>query len=93
MDVVEALARSGGVADTRRLVAVTSRRRVATAVDAGRIVRDAHGRYALPTADEARRAANRLDGVVTGPSALPPTAGRPSSRRLGPTSRSPPSDA
>jgi very-short-patch-repair endonuclease len=69
VDVEEVLARSGGVADTRRLVAVTSRRRVATAVDAGRIVRDAHGRYALPTADEARRAANRLDAVVTGPSA------------------------
>jgi very-short-patch-repair endonuclease len=42
---------------------------VAAAVSDGRIVRDARGRYALPTADEARRAANRLMGVVTGPSA------------------------
>jgi very-short-patch-repair endonuclease len=69
VDVVEAVTRFGGVAETRRLVDLTSRRRVATAVRAGRIVREAPGRYALPTAEEARRAAHRLSGVVTGPSA------------------------
>ena len=69
MDVVEAITRLGGVAATHRLVSLTSRRRVATAARRGRIVRDARGRYALPTADEALRAGGRLNGVVTGASA------------------------
>jgi very-short-patch-repair endonuclease len=69
VDVVEALIRMGGVAESRRLVAVTSRRRVATAVSRGRVVRDGRGHYALPAADEARRAAARLSGVVSGASA------------------------
>lgn len=69
MQVVEALTRMGGVGEARRLVALTSRRRVSSAVRRGLVVRDARGRYALPTADEALRAASRLDGVVTGASA------------------------
>ena len=69
VDVVEALTWLGGVSDARRLVALTSRRRVATAVARGLVVRDLRGRYALPTADDARRAAGRLNGVVTGLSA------------------------
>ena len=69
MEVVEAVTRLGGVAEARPLVALTSRRRVATAVRLGLVVRDARGRYALPTADAARRAASRLSGVVTGASA------------------------
>jgi very-short-patch-repair endonuclease len=69
VDVVEVVTRLGGVADARRLVAFTSRRRVATAVSRGLIVRDARGRYALPTTGEALRAASRLNGVVTGASA------------------------
>jgi very-short-patch-repair endonuclease len=69
MQVTEVLARSGGVADTRTLVAFTSRRRVAAALGRGEIVRDARGRYALPTADQARREAHRLSGVITGASA------------------------
>ena len=59
----------GGVADVRRLVAFTSRRKVRTALRKGDIVRDARGRYALPTADAALRAANRLNGVVSHASA------------------------
>lgn len=67
--VVEMLERAGGVLDARRLVAFTSRRKVRTAVRRGEIVRDARGRYALPGAEEARRAAHRLNGVLTGKSA------------------------
>ena len=69
VNVVEVLERCGGVADARTLVAFTSRRKVAVALSDGRIVRGARGRYALPGADEARRAAHRLAGVLTGPSA------------------------
>ena len=35
----------------------------------GEIVRDGHGHYALPTAEEARRHAARLSAVITGLSA------------------------
>ena len=59
------LARWGGVAGRAALVAATSRAAVDRALRAGLVVRDAHGRYALPTADQARRAANRLSGVVS----------------------------
>ena len=59
----------GGVADARTLVRLTSRRRIRTALRKGQIVRDGRGRYALPTADEARRAANALSGVITHTSA------------------------
>ena len=69
MDVVEALTRLGGVAEANRLVALSSKGRVATAVRRGLVVRDVRGRYALPTADRDRRAAARLTGVVTGLSA------------------------
>ncbi len=66
MDAVEALTRLGGVAEANRLVALSSKGRVATAVRRGLVVRDVRGRYALPTADRDRRAAARLAGVVTG---------------------------
>jgi very-short-patch-repair endonuclease len=69
VDVVEVMTRFGGVCDAHRLVAATSRKRVATAVRNGTVVRDSRGRYALPTADRARRAAGRLTGVVSGLSA------------------------
>jgi hypothetical protein len=67
--VLEIMERAGGVLDARRLVAFTSRRKVRTALVRGEIVRDARGRYALPGAEEARRAAHRLNGVLTGKSA------------------------
>jgi hypothetical protein len=50
MDPVDALTRLGGVAAWRDLERLTSRRRLRTAVGAGRITRVATGRYALPTA-------------------------------------------
>lgn len=61
--------RLGGVAGGRELKRLTSRRAVERALRLGEIVSVGHGRYALPTADEARRAAHRLSGVVSGRSA------------------------
>ncbi len=69
MKVVDVMERAGGVLEARRLVAMTSRRKVRTALSRGVIVREAKGRYALPAAHEARRAAHRLSGVMTGRSA------------------------
>jgi very-short-patch-repair endonuclease len=65
MQVLEVVRQAGGVIDTRRLVAFTSRRKVRTALRKGVIVRDARGRYALPTAEAAVRAASRLNAVVS----------------------------
>jgi very-short-patch-repair endonuclease len=65
MTVTQALHRLGGVASRGVLIRATSRKEFRRSVDAGEIVRDAHGRYALPVADEALRAANRLSGVVS----------------------------
>jgi very-short-patch-repair endonuclease len=59
-----ALERLGGVAEAGVLERASSRGRVRVALARGRIIRDANGRYALPGADEALRAANRLSGVL-----------------------------
>jgi very-short-patch-repair endonuclease len=64
MQAVEALTRLGGTGGARALLRLTSRRSVRRAVARGEILRPARGRYALPTASEARRAAARLTGVV-----------------------------
>lgn len=65
MEVVDALAWRGGVAEATLLRHLTSRRRVRTALARGDIVRLARGQYALPDADRARAAAARLSGVVS----------------------------
>ena len=65
MEVVEALAWRGGVADADWLCRLTSRSRVRTAMRAGDIVRVGRGRYALTDADRSRVAAARLSGVVS----------------------------
>ena len=65
MHVVEVLAQLGGVASRRALVEATSRAQVDRALATGDIVADARGRYALPAADEALRAANRLHAVAS----------------------------
>ena len=65
MDVSEILRRTGGVAGRASLVALTSRAEVDRALRDGTVVRDGHGRYALPVADGALRAANALDGLVS----------------------------
>jgi hypothetical protein len=55
--------------DARTLARLTSRRRIRTAICKGRIVRDGWGKYALPTADHARRVAHALSGAVSHTSA------------------------
>lgn len=65
MHPVRALERLGGVADAATLRRLSGRRRLRRAVRHDQVVRDARGRYALPTADEALRAANRLTAVVS----------------------------
>jgi very-short-patch-repair endonuclease len=64
MHPVTALTRLGGVAPSREVLRLTGRRRLARAVRRGTVLRLSRGRYALPTASEARRAAGRLHGVV-----------------------------
>jgi very-short-patch-repair endonuclease len=65
----EVLQRTGGICDAGRLLAFTSRRKVAQALRRGEIVRLTRGRYALPMVDEGRRAAAALRGIVAGTSA------------------------
>lgn len=65
MNVEELLRRMGGVSSRRALLRRAPRRDIDAALRQGRILRDAHGRYALPAAHDARRAANRLTGVVS----------------------------
>lgn len=69
MDPVEALERLGGIAVARDLLLLTSRRQLRTAVERRTVLRVGHGRYALPAADQARRAAVLVGGYVTGLSA------------------------
>lgn len=64
MHPVTALTRLGGVAPSREVLRLTGRRRLAAAVRRGTVLRLSRGRYALPTASEARRAAGGLHGVV-----------------------------
>lgn len=65
MDVPEVLERMGGVGTRAALVSATSLQEFRAAVAAEEIVRDAYGRYSLPVAAEALRAANALSGVVS----------------------------
>jgi len=65
MSVTEELARLGGVATRAVIIRATSRREFERAVSDGQLVRDGHGRYALPVAGDALRAANALGGVVS----------------------------
>ncbi len=65
MDVVDALTWRGGVAEAQVLWQLTSRRQVRTALERGVVVRSGRGRYALPDADEARRAAARVAGFAS----------------------------
>jgi hypothetical protein len=67
--VEKVLERLGGVASYRELSRHVTRARLRTAVTSGAIVRNGHGSYALPTAQEALRAAAALSGVVSHASA------------------------
>jgi very-short-patch-repair endonuclease len=64
MDVSDLLHDLGGVARRSTLLRVCERADLERAIAGGSIVRDARGRYALPGADEARRTAARLGGVL-----------------------------
>lgn len=59
------LIRLGGVSTRATLIACTSRRAVDRALRRGEIVRDGHGRYSLPSADQGRRTANGLSAVLS----------------------------
>lgn len=65
MHPVDALHRLGGVATFASLMGLTDRASLSARVAAGDIVKDSRGRYALPAADDARRAANAHSGVVS----------------------------
>jgi len=67
--VVRAITRCGGIADAGTMVRLTSRHAVSKAVERRAIVRDARGRYALPTAEVGMRTANRLSAVMSHTSA------------------------
>ena len=62
MDPVTALTRLGGIGSTAEILALTTRKRLRRAVDARGVVRVSRGRYALPTADEARAVAREVGG-------------------------------
>jgi len=64
MDATAALERLGGHADSRSLLRLTTRRRLRRAVKQGKVLRQARGRYLLPTAAEAHRTATELTAVV-----------------------------
>ena len=65
MHIVEHLARMGGVSSRAALIQVGSRRTVDRALRRREIVRDARGRYALPSALDALRVASAMSGVVS----------------------------
>ena len=68
-DVVAAIGRCGGISDTATLVRLTSRTQLDNAMMRGLILKDARGRYALPTAELGRRTANQLSAVMSHTSA------------------------
>lgn len=68
-NVVAAISRCGGISDAGTLIRLTSRVQLENATIRGLIVRDARGRYALPTAEAGRRTANQLSAVVSHTSA------------------------
>ena len=65
MDATAAISRLGGVADTRSLLRLTTRRRLRRAVRDGEILQLSRGRFLLPTAEDAHRKAAELFGVVS----------------------------
>jgi very-short-patch-repair endonuclease len=85
VEVVEALTWRGGVLDAAVLYHLTSRRKVRTALEHGSVVRVGRGRFALPDAEESRRAAARLSGVVSHLSAAPLNGGELKNRPTLPT--------
>lgn len=69
MELVEILTRLGGVASTAELVAVSSRRKVRSALGRGEVVRVGRDRLALPAREHGVRAARALNGYLSHASA------------------------
>lgn len=65
MDATAALHRLGGIADSRALLRLTTRRRLRRAVRSGRVVEHWRGHYVLPTAADAHQMAAELAAVVS----------------------------
>lgn len=64
MDVVDVLARHGGVSTRAALVRATSRADVDRALAHGLVVRVGQGRYVLPEVEAAARTAHAMNGVL-----------------------------
>lgn len=64
MDMGDLMGRYGGFASRATLIRATSRRDVDAALRTGAIVSLAHGRYALPSLDEAAASAVAMNGVL-----------------------------
>lgn len=62
MNPVTALTRLGGIGSTAEVLTLTTRKRLRRAVERRQVVRVSRGRYALPTADEARAVAREVGG-------------------------------
>lgn len=62
MEAVAALTRLGGIGSTADVLALTSRKRLRRAVGAREVLHVSRGRYALPTADQARDVAAQVGG-------------------------------
>jgi very-short-patch-repair endonuclease len=65
MDLISQVTLLGGVTDRATLVRLRSAREVDGALASGVLVRDARGRYALPTASNGMRVANSVHGVLS----------------------------
>ena len=65
MQVVDILAREGGVCSRAELLAVASDRAIRRAVARGTIVRLRRGRYALPTAGEHLARAHQMSATLS----------------------------
>src|ERR1700709_861747 len=65
MDLISQVTALGGVCDRATIVRVRSAAEVDQALRDGVLVRDARGRYALPTTRPALRTANRVAGVLS----------------------------
>lgn len=65
MDPGLALRRLGGVGSSAQLRQLCSKRRLHDSLDRGEVVRLARGRYGLPAADQSRKHAAGLSGVVS----------------------------
>ena len=65
MDLTSQVVRLGGVAARATLVGLRGAREVDAALRSGVLVRDARGRYALPTARQSARVASSIAGVLS----------------------------